>query len=194
MSGAATTPARADRAASVRAGLRRLVARHGFHGASMGAVATEAGVATGTAYVHYESKDALVLAAYLESKQRLGAAAIAGVDAAAGPERRFIALWQGAFRHLAGDRDEARFLVQVDASPYAERAHEAAMARDDDPLLRAAEAPDMAALLLPLPVEVLYELGLAPAVHLAARGSELEAGQLELVAGACWRAITEPAG
>jgi len=53
-----------DRAAAVRSALRTLVARHGFHGASMSAVAREAGVATGTAYTHYTSKDELVLAAY----------------------------------------------------------------------------------------------------------------------------------
>ncbi|MGZ4707901.1 MAG: TetR/AcrR family transcriptional regulator, partial [Acidimicrobiales bacterium] len=57
-----------DRAAAVRAALRTLVARNGFHGASMSAVAAEAGVGTGTAYVHYASKDELVLATYLEVK------------------------------------------------------------------------------------------------------------------------------
>jgi Bacterial regulatory proteins, tetR family len=36
-----------DRAAAVRSALRTLVARHGFHGASMSAVASQAGVATG---------------------------------------------------------------------------------------------------------------------------------------------------
>ena len=37
-----------DRAAAVRSAMRALVARNGFHGASMSAVASEAGVATGT--------------------------------------------------------------------------------------------------------------------------------------------------
>ena len=68
---------RPDRAAAVRAALRKLVAERGFHGASMSAVASEAGVATGTAYVHYASKDELVHAAYLEAKRELGAAAVA---------------------------------------------------------------------------------------------------------------------
>ncbi len=77
MSPGVKAPARAgtDRAAAVRAAMRALVARSGFHGASMGAVAREAGVATGTAYVHYGSKDELVIAAFVESKQRLGEAA-----------------------------------------------------------------------------------------------------------------------
>jgi AcrR family transcriptional regulator len=38
-----------DRAGAVRRAMCTLVARHGFHGASMSAVANEAGVATGTA-------------------------------------------------------------------------------------------------------------------------------------------------
>ena len=46
-----------DRPALIRKALRDLVAERGFHGASMGAVAQVAGVATGTAYVHYVSKE-----------------------------------------------------------------------------------------------------------------------------------------
>ena len=68
-----------DRAALVRDALRRVVAERGFHGASMSAVAKAAGVATGTAYVHYESKDELVIAAYLELKQQLGLIAAAAI-------------------------------------------------------------------------------------------------------------------
>jgi AcrR family transcriptional regulator len=41
-----------DRAAAVRSALRTLVARNGFQGASMSAVADKAGVATATAYTH----------------------------------------------------------------------------------------------------------------------------------------------
>ena len=52
----------------------------GFHGASIGAVAREAGVATGTAYTHYASKDDLVLAAYCETKAQLAAAAMNSLD------------------------------------------------------------------------------------------------------------------
>ena len=84
-----------DRAAAVRAALRSLVARNGFHGASMNAVAREAGVATGTAYTHYASKDELVLATYRETKTALGLAVTADLDLApdAPAESRFRALW-----------------------------------------------------------------------------------------------------
>jgi AcrR family transcriptional regulator len=179
-----------DRAAAVRRALRTLVAGRGFHGASMGAVAAEAGVATGTAYTHYASKDELVLAAYVETKRELGVAATAGIDPGAPPHERFRQLWLATHGHLAANPDHALFMLQVDCSPYRAPAHEAALAAEGDPLIEQASAPDIAACLLPLPLEVLYELGLGPAVRLAATGAELEGRQLGAVADACWRAIT----
>ena len=55
-----------------------------------------------------------------------------------------------------------------------------------------AAKPDVAARLLPLPLEVIYELGLNPAVRLAAGGTELTDEQLDEIAPACWRAISRP--
>jgi hypothetical protein len=62
-----------------------------------------------------------------------------------------------------------------------------------DPLAARAAEPDIAARLLQLPLEVIYELGLSPAVRLAADETELTAEQLNKIAGACWRAISRPA-
>ena len=109
----------------------------------MSAVAAEAGVATGTAYVHYASKDDLVLATYLEVKRELGEAATADVDPEADAEHRFHQLWLGLHCHLAADPDRARFLLQVDSSPYARDAHDLSMAADGDPIMAAASSPDL---------------------------------------------------
>jgi len=190
---AAPAAGRVDRAAAVRTALRTLVARHGFHGASMSAVATEAGVGTGTAYVHYASKDDLVYATYLEVKQDLGRAAIADVDAEAPAQTRFHQLWRGIHRHLSGDPDRARFLLQVESSPYARTAHTMALAAGDDPILREASTTDFRARLASLPVEILYDLGIGPAVRLAAGPETLDGPALTALADACWRAITTDA-
>lgn len=179
-----------DRPAAIRAALRRLVAAHGFHGASMNAVAREAGVATGTAYVHYASKDELVLAAYLEAKHLLGTAAAAAVDPSDPPEARFMALWSAVLDHLIDHPEDAWFLQQVDASPYSAEAHAKALEVEDDPVLVEARRPDMAPLLTPLPLEVLYDLGLGPAVRQAASGTALDEPTRSVLARACWRAIT----
>jgi hypothetical protein len=82
-------------------------------------------------------------------------------------------------------------LLQVDHSPYRSAAHQAAIA-GGDPLAAQAAMPDIAARLLPLPLEVIYELGLSPAVRLAADGTPLTDEQLDEIADACWRAISLP--
>ncbi|GAB3250867.1 TetR/AcrR family transcriptional regulator [Nocardioides dilutus] len=179
-----------DRAAAVRRAMRSVVAERGFHDASMSAVARQAGVATGTAYTHYASKDELVLAAYRETKAELGREATSDIDPDSPPEDRFRALWLAYYDYLRRNPDCARFLLQVDSSPYRRRAHDAVLADDDDPLVAQVTRPDLVALLLPLPVDVLYDLALGPAVRLAAGGQDLTPGQLQEVAAACWRAVT----
>ncbi|SEO47141.1 TetR/AcrR family transcriptional regulator [Actinacidiphila rubida] len=189
---AATDRAATGRAAAVRAALRGLVARNGFHGASMSAVAREAGVATGTAYTYYASKDELVLAAYGETKAALGLAATAGLDPDAPAEERFHALWLACYRYLKAHPTHAQFLLQVEHSPYRAAAHASALADANDPLPAQVALPDVAARLLPLPLDVLYELSLSPAVRLASAGTELAQAQLDEIAGACWRAVSRP--
>ncbi len=156
----------------------------------MSAIARAAGVATGTAYTHYESKDAIVLAAYVEAKAQLAAAALEAVDERARAAERFRAIWLGAYRYLAANAEHARFLLQVDDSPYRAGAHDAV--NPNDAFVAEASAPDMLAELLPLPLEILYELGIAPAVRLAAAGIDLRGAELDAVAAACWRAVTRP--
>jgi AcrR family transcriptional regulator len=185
-------PEDSNRAAAVRRALRGLVAERGFHGTSMTAVAKAAGVATGTAYTHYASKDDLVLAAYAETKAELAAAVTAGLDPQAAPAARFRGMWLAMYHHLVLNRDHAVFLLQVDCSPYKASARGVGMARAGDVTLEQAATPDLAARLLGLPLDVIYELGLAPAVRLAADGTELGEDDLAKIADACWRAISRP--
>lgn len=71
--------------------------------------------------------------------------------------------------------------------------HAEGAADPEDELRRAAAAPDLAPLLIDLPLEVIYDLGIGPAVRLAADTSQrLEGASLERLATACWRAITKP--
>jgi len=181
--------AKVDRAALVRRALIELVAANGFRGTSMSAVAERAGVATGTAYVHYGSKDDLVLAAYREVKAELGIAALAAVDATTPPDMRFRQLWHATYNHLATDPVRARFLVQVQASPYATQAHEAALG--DDELMQAPILQDVVAMLIELPLTVLWDISLGPAIRLAASPNKpLSKAELQRVAEACWRAAS----
>lgn len=188
------TAPRIDRAALVRRAMVELVAERGIHGASMAQVAERAGVATGTAYVHYGSKEELLVAAFVEVKVELGTAATRDVDLAAPAADIFSSLWRGIYAHVRRDPALARFLTQIDESPLRKRAHEALP--DDDPLTGLAAA--MAPHLVDLPLEILYELGLAPAIRLVASETGIDVSRLELVVESCWRSIsrdeTQPTG
>lgn len=179
------TTARVDRAALVRRAMVELVAERGIHGTSMSQVAERAGVATGTAYVHYGSKDELLIAAFLEAKAQVGEAATLDLDLSAPPQKTFSRLWRRLYEHLRDDPHLARFLTQIDESPLRARAHEAL--GEGDPLVRLGEK--MADHLVDLPVEIIYELGLAPAVRLAASDTSLDDDQVDMVVDSCWRAI-----
>ena len=206
-----------DRPARIRAALRRLVADRGFHGASMQAVAQEAGVATGTAYVHYTSKDELVIDAYREAKHELLAAAVDGVSPTLPPLERFLALWRNLHRHLAEAPERARFLLQVEVSPYGPEAHRSAMADLDGHGLvagtgaavgtaaevgaRASTDPvpdpvsealaDVADRFVDLPPLVQFDLVIGPAIRLVASGERLDDAGLDRLARACWRAAID---
>jgi AcrR family transcriptional regulator len=178
-----------DRPAAIRRALRDLVAERGFHGASMSAVASTAGVATGTSYVHYESKEDLVFATYLEIKQEMADAVMAKIDRDADPGTRFEQIWDGVYAHLAGEPARARFLTQMEESPFYTAAHLVAMERGDA-LASEASRPDLQELLIDLPAEIQFSLALGPAIRLAASGVSLNQTQLESLKMACWRAVT----
>ena len=167
-----------------------LVAERGFRGTSMSAVADRAGVAAGTAYVHYDSKDELVIAAYTEIKADLAIAAMADVERDATLEDQFLHIWHNAYRHLAADPARARFIVQVEASPYADRAHQRALERDDPFVAASAE---MKAYTVDLPLLVVWDLGFGPAIRLAANPErDLDEAELDTLARACLRAVKRP--
>jgi TetR/AcrR family transcriptional repressor of multidrug resistance operon len=182
-----------DRPAAIRRALRELVAEHGFHGASMAAVAKRAGVATGTAYVHYASKDDLIYATYLEIKAGLAADLLAGADPAGSPRERFDYAWRTVYRHFSERPDSARFLTQIEESPYFAAAHRLLEEKGEDPLLAEAARPEVAALLVPLPIELLYSLSFGLAVRMAASGTAVDDAGLTTLLDSCWRAITRSA-
>lgn len=170
----------------IRRALRHLVAEHGFHGASMQAVAKQAGVASGTAYVHYASKDELVMAAYYETKNELLYASAVGVEAGLSADQVFQMLWRNMYRHLVDAPERARFLLQVEVSPY----------RTGQGIVDGPPTPPVFDFIMDrcvdLPPLVLFDLAVGPALRLVASGIQLPDEDLNRLADACWRAIADP--
>jgi AcrR family transcriptional regulator len=118
MSDILTDPGRpaASKADAIRAATLRLVARRGLHDTPISAIAREARVAVGTAYLYFESKDALINALYLElvgDRDRVGSD---GADPALPPRERLWRAWSSQARWHLENRDASNFIQQCEAS------------------------------------------------------------------------------
>lgn len=179
-----------DRAGAVRDAIVSVVAQRGLEATTMSAVAAVAGVATGTAYVHYPSKEELLIEGYVHVKQDLGRAAIRELLDGMTTRERFDSIWWQAQRHLAERPEHARFLVQFEHSSLTAAAHERMVSSGDDPLTDATTA--MMGEFVTLPAMVLYDLALGPMVRLVASGQPTSDDDLRELRDACWRAVARP--
>jgi AcrR family transcriptional regulator len=104
-----------DKREAILAAALRLIARLGLHAAPMSAVAREAGVAAGTLYLYFPSKEAMINALYLElledrDRSMRGEPTPASSAAPTGREGLW-SFWHGLARwHL--DRPEASNFMQ----------------------------------------------------------------------------------
>jgi AcrR family transcriptional regulator len=95
-----------------------LVEQTGLSGLTMAAIAREAGLATGTLYVYFKSKEELLVALYEQAKTAVAARLMEGDDPRAPFRSRFQRMWlnwlDNRLRHYA----EMVFVEQYYNSPW----------------------------------------------------------------------------
>jgi AcrR family transcriptional regulator len=116
----APTGASPDKREAILAAALRLIARLGLHAAPMSAVAREAGVAAGTLYLYFPSKEAMINALYLElladrDRSMAADAEDARRDGAIG-RAGLWAFWHGLARWHLDHADGSSFLLQCKVS------------------------------------------------------------------------------
>lgn len=95
-----------------------LIAEHGFHGAPMALVAERAGVAAGTIYRYFESKDELIRATHAHVETRILAALTEGYPAENSARERFLHIGRKLIAYFLASPMEFRFMEQFFNSPY----------------------------------------------------------------------------
>jgi AcrR family transcriptional regulator len=95
-----------------------MVANCGFHGTSMSQIASLAGVAAGTIYVYFESKDHLMLETYRELERRCLAAVLKDYPTQGSIRQCFFHLAYGLILHFMLFPNEFHFADQFLSSPY----------------------------------------------------------------------------
>lgn len=97
----------------------RLFADNGFHGTPTSKIAKEAGVANGTLFHYYSTKEDLIVALYIDIKRRMAAY----IDDKAAKETTAKETFKNQYVEILkwslDNRSEFQFLQQFSASPYA---------------------------------------------------------------------------
>lgn len=107
-----------DKRAAVLDAAMSLIAEQGFHAAPMALIAQRAGVAAGTIYHYFTSKEDMIVALYARSKERMGEALMAGADQGQSYKQRFHSFWLNLFVFFTANPADFMFLQQYSNSPF----------------------------------------------------------------------------
>ena len=101
----------------VRAGLE-LIVEHGFQGATMSMIAARAGVAAGTSYLYFESKDVLIKELYREIEEKIRAFLQEGYSTEMPFREQFLHLGTKLLQYFIDNHLDFRYVEQFHNSPY----------------------------------------------------------------------------
>lgn len=96
----------------------RLIKEFGFHGTPMSQIAQEAGVATGTIYHYFTSKDELIVELYHYTRERMQRVIFKDNDLGLPYPEQFAAVWMNLVKYYMQYPEVLSFLEQFFSSPY----------------------------------------------------------------------------
>ena len=96
----------------------RLIKEFGFHGTPMSHIAQEAGVATGTIYHYFASKDELIIELHHYTKERIHRAIFNESNSMLPYAERFTDIWMKMVRYYMEYPEVLSFVEQFFSSPY----------------------------------------------------------------------------
>jgi len=168
---------RVDKREAILAAARRLIARSGLHNTPMSALAREAGVAAGTLYLYFPSKEAMINALYLEllDDQFRSATATAPPDAA--PSEALWTAWHGLARWHLDHPEASNVIEQCRAAGILSAETRELERRDYERALTMFEGAIAAGGLRDLPMTVFHALFVGPIVDLT---RQRDAGEIEV--------------
>lgn len=107
-----------DKLRAISAATFTLVEQAGLSGLTMAAIAREAGLATGTLYVYFKSKEELLTALYEQAKAEAAACLMQGDDPGAPFRSRFRRIWANWLEHRLTHYARMVFMEQYYNSPW----------------------------------------------------------------------------
>ncbi|MCK9229996.1 MAG: TetR/AcrR family transcriptional regulator [Syntrophales bacterium] len=107
-----------DKRCDIMEAALELIAEHGFHGAPMSDIAEKAGVAAGTIYRYFESKDILINELNQELETIVSSLLLEEFPEGGTVQERFCHVVRALFRYFIDHPLQFRFMEQYSYSPY----------------------------------------------------------------------------
>jgi AcrR family transcriptional regulator len=173
-----------------------LVSENGFHAAPMAMVAERAGVAAGTIYRYFESKDALIAGTFSDLEERLREKVLEGYPEQGSVREKFYHLAWVLVKQWITSPVEFRFLEQFHNSPYGVQHRREKLLGKEKDLCRDIfqEGLDRGAV-KPLPIPMLFALAFGPLIYISRDHNlgffQLDDSKLQQAIDGCWDAVKE---
>ncbi|MDT8441909.1 MAG: TetR/AcrR family transcriptional regulator [Desulfuromonadales bacterium] len=165
-----------------------LFAEQGFAGTSTALIAKKAGVASGTLFFHFNSKDELIHALFQDVRARIEAHLRASLAADLPLPERFASAFAGLLHYFLDHPAEFKFVEQYHFSPLCARQDEPY--RDHSPLRAILLAAREKGLVKDAPILVLEAVAFGPLVALAKehanRQTPVDESMVRQTIAACW--------
>lgn len=136
----------------------KLFVEFGFHATPTSKIAKEAGVANGTLFHYFKTKEELILALYTESKTKLNAFMYKDIPGDKPLETVFKTIYTNTIEWALEHKEEFYFIQQFSTSPFYSLISIDEIAKQAKPHLDFLQAGIKAAALKPLPVDMLYTM------------------------------------
>ena len=96
-----------------------LIKDNGFHGAPISLIAKKAGVASGTIYHYFPSKDAIIMELHNQIRQNMVAAMFNDSNTKKEYKQQFFEGWINLCKYFINNPSSLIFIEQFNSSPYA---------------------------------------------------------------------------
>jgi len=107
-----------DKRTAIMEAALKLFTERGFHGTSTAQISKEAGVATGTLFNYFPTKEYLINSLYFEVKGRLSRSMGTGIEIESTFQERLRRLWSNSINWGVDNQEEFLFVGQFCSSPY----------------------------------------------------------------------------
>ena len=107
-----------DKRTAIMEAALKLFTERGFHGTSTAQISKEAGVATGTLFNYFPTKEDLINSLYFEVKGELSQAMGKEIEAESTFQDKLRKIWSNLIKWGVDNQDEFLFVGQFCSSPY----------------------------------------------------------------------------